>query len=142
MLLAILLPTLIGYLILSVIYREKISLLEKLAVGFLFGSSILTIQMFIYSLCEIKYSVLNISLPWVLLSPLFIFADRKVGINIKKWSHIELLLFSLIGLKWLFVLFQSQIKPVVGWDAIWNFSLRAKIFFFERGIPLDKAHQF
>jgi hypothetical protein len=96
-------------------------------------------QMFIYSLLGIKFSVILICLPWLLLLPTLLFSKEKIKFELKSWSPLDYLISALIGLKVVYVFFEALIKPVYGWDALWNFSLRAKIFFFEKMVPLAKA---
>lgn len=143
--LAILIPTIIGYLVLSLLLREKqniISLAEKLALSFMFGSSLITIQMFIYSFFGIHFGFFVIALPWILLMPALFFSKERFTINKPKLSQVEWLLSILIGFKIIYVFFEALIKPVVGYDAIWNFSLRSKILFFENIVPLLKSHPY
>ncbi|OGC15753.1 hypothetical protein A2290_05375 [candidate division WOR-1 bacterium RIFOXYB2_FULL_36_35] len=142
MILAVLLPTVIGYLIVCAVYKQSISFIEKVALGFLIGTSFMTLQMFVYSLVGIKFGMLWISLPWFLLLPLIIFADRKISFSFNGWKQIELLLLLLVSMKVIYVFFEALIKPVFGYDAIWNFSLRAKIFFFEKMIPFVKLNPY
>src|SRR3989339_402468 len=139
---AVLFPLFIGYLIICFIYRQSISFLEKIALGFLVGTSFITVQMFAYSIVGIKFSVLSIILPWCLLLSLIGFADKKVTFGFKDYKQIEILLVFLILIKVLYVFFEALIKPVVGFDSLWNFSLRAKIFFFEKTVPLFSTHPY
>lgn len=139
---AMIFPIIIGYLVLCLILREKqniISLPEKLAIAFMFGSSLITLQMFIYSLCGIKFSVLPIALPWIVLLPALLYMKEQPKLEFKPFSQIESLLAILISLKVIYIFFEALIKPVVGFDSLWNFSLRSKIFFFEKAIPLIKS---
>jgi hypothetical protein len=125
-------------------------LLEKLAVGYLIGTGLLTLQMFFYSLFNIRFNLWVIALPWAVVLGLSLSNLRlKSRLNEFKREFIlgfegpwEWLLFGAIGLKVLYVFYEALIKPVVGWDALWNFSLRAKIFYFLGGIPFDRANPY
>ncbi|MBI5700089.1 hypothetical protein HZC35_07305 [Candidatus Saganbacteria bacterium] len=131
-------------------------LLEKLAIGYLIGTGLLTLQMFLYSLLGIKFNLWGIILPWVVVLVGFVGAPfmgariRAVGTPLVGVRNLRtgtspvptFLLTAAIGLKVLYVFYEALVKPVVGWDALWNFSLRAKIFYFLGGIPLDRAHPY
>ncbi|MFA4906269.1 MAG: hypothetical protein WC645_07175 [Candidatus Margulisiibacteriota bacterium] len=118
-------------------------LLEKIAVGYLVGTGLMTLQMFCYSLLGIKFNLWGILLPWVavlgLMIPRLDYNNLRLKSRLNFW---EWLLTGAIGLKVLYVFYEALVKPVVGWDALWNFSLRAKIFYFLGRIPLDRAHPY
>lgn len=126
--------------------------LEKLAVGYLIGTGLLTLQMFLYSILHIRFNLWGIVLPWVGilligvgigLVPVRRFRTPTRGVpTFGKISFWEWLLAGAITLKILYIFYEALVKPVVGWDALWNFSLRAKIFYFLGGIPLDRTNQF
>lgn len=110
----------------------------SIAVIFLLATSLLTLQMFVYALFGIKYSLLPILLPWLAFLPA-IKLIKLPKMKLKEFNQLELLLFALISIKVIYVFCEALIKPVVAYDAIWNFSLRAKIFFLEKSIPLVKG---
>jgi hypothetical protein len=142
---AVVIPIIIGYLLVNIVLHKKstlITLAEKIALGYLLGTSLLTAQMFVYSLFGLKFNPFQIALPWVLLLPAFMIGSQHVKFDLKNLKPFDWLLSGLIAAKVIYVFFEALIKPVVAWDAIMNWSLRAKIFFFEKTVPLAKDSPF
>jgi len=156
---ALLIPFAAGYCVTSLILirREESGPLERFALAFLIGSGILSLEMLFLSFLRIPFSVINITLPLLTLLALpatIIFRKKACFIDTKGWLHLikqlvsgpknknmiifvaEKALVIFISLKILYVLFEALIKPIVGWDAFAHWSIKAKIFFFEKGIPL------
>jgi len=140
---AVFIVLLAGYEMVSLIEwkREGRPLLERLALSYLIGAGAVTLLMFALALLKIKFNIWLICLPWLILSPLCFTSKVKLP-RLPKLSVGEGLITCALGLKLFYVFYEALIKPVTGWDALWNFSFRAKVFFFERGIPLDRSHPY
>jgi hypothetical protein len=153
LLLAVLCPTFVGFVFVSLIVgRTKLlSDLEKLAVSFLLGSGILTLEMLLLGALKIKLNLLNILITTALLlaGPLFLgWKQQALTLEIGSWRKterfkgFEIPLLALILLRVGFVLFENLIKPVVGVDAFANWSFRANVFFANSSLMLDPANKF
>lgn len=139
---AVTIPIIIGFLLINIILYKKtgiISFWEKIALAYLIGAPMLTTQMFLYSLLGIKFGFISIALPWIFLLPALFISKQKAKIDIKGLSQLEWLMVILIFIKTIYIFFEALIKPVVGFDSLWNFSLRAKVFFIEETIPMAKS---
>lgn len=148
LLLAVLFPTFIGFVFLSVFTSKKEALpdLEKLALSFLIGTGILSLEMFLLGALRIKLITPNILIGSIIIlaAPLYLCIKNKtLVLDIKSWIKIDrlkwydLTFLSLILIRIAFVLFENLIKPVISVDAFANWSLRAKVFFFDSGLLLD-----
>lgn len=151
LLLAILLPTFIGFVFISLLKpkNESFSDYEKIALSYLIGCGILSLEMLLLGAFKIKLVLPNILIgaAIILAAPLYLAIKNKaLGLNIKSWFSADKLKwyeFSLLGLILLrvaFVLFENLIKPIITVDAFANWSLRAKVFFVESGLLLDKTN--
>ncbi len=148
LLLAILFPTFIGFVFVSLLKPKNETLpdYEKLALSFLIGCGILSLEMLLLGAFKIKLIVPNIlaGAAVILALPLYLSIKNKtLAFNFKSWLTIdklkwyELSLFGLILLRIAFVLFENLIKPVITVDAFANWSFRAKVFFVESGLLLN-----
>jgi hypothetical protein len=156
---AIALPVATGYALLSVILKEKSDMfpIERTAYAFGLGSGLLTLEMFIFPRFGVRFSVINIALPNLLLIavlgglalkrkntiadiPGLVGSIRAIPSKIFKEGSkyekgIKIFLLAWIALKLSYVFFEALIKPVVAWDAFTHWSFSPKIFFLERTIP-------
>ncbi|MBI5399099.1 glycosyltransferase family 39 protein [Candidatus Saganbacteria bacterium] len=150
---AILYPTFIGFVFLSVFIPRKdvLSNMEKLALSFLIGSGGLSLVIFLLGACKIKLILVNILIgsAIILAPPLYLSLKNKTltitassWIKIKKFTWFELILLALIFIRVSFVLFENLSKPVISVDAFANWSLRAKAFFFDSGLLLNQKGAF
>ena len=151
LMLAFIFPTLLGYLLVALITSKDDVLmpLEKLAVSYGIGVGILTFIMFLIGALKVPVNLSSILVVCIILFayPL-VMAFRKirfagfgaVGINLKNMKWYEYLLFGLISLRIFYSYFSAMIKPIDDVDAFANWSLRAKVFFFEQGLSLSKTH--
>jgi len=124
------------------------SLLEKLALSYILGLGALTIQMFLYSLLNIKFSIFTLLMPWFFIAIVNIFAFNKtmpVGKEpVKSKSEIfDIVLAGGIAFQVLHAFFKALIKPMDSFDSIGNFAYKAKMFFMKSYVPyelfLDKS---
>ncbi len=144
-------PTMLGYLLIALIASKEggISPLEKLAASYGLGVGILTFVMFLIGAFRLPMDLVTIIVACAILFayPFFtvIKKIRITGIDvfridIKDAKWYEWLFFSLISLRVLYSYFSALIKPVEDVDAFANWSLRAKVFFFDHGLSLDRTH--
>ncbi|MBD3379640.1 MAG: hypothetical protein GF408_04165 [Candidatus Omnitrophica bacterium] len=111
--------------------------------SFFAGMGVVTMQLFFYHLVGMEFSFKN-----ALVVPLILFillAARYLsspGVpvpaspgNKRRWSNFDKFFLSAMVIQLLWVIFQVAPVPVHSHDAVANFALKAKIFFFEKGIP-------
>jgi hypothetical protein len=151
LILTILLPLLLGFSIVAVIYREKtISFLERFALAWGIGLGILGMSIFTLSLFGVRLTLIISALPSLFLTiSLLIFAIvRKYPIyNLNSvWKELkgleniftqpnhprtlaEKLLALLIILITLYVFFDATVKPIVNFDDLWRQGCIARIIY-------------
>lgn len=147
---ALLLPLLLGVLVLSFIDRKsKISFgfLQYTSYSFFLGTSLFTLILFLLSVANISWDSLVISL---LLGVLVIGVLYKLHRNNLKQKinrvldirvypqALQVIVLLLILLKLFLLFYLATNKPIIDWDAWSNWSLRARVFYTEQGINLDK----
>ncbi len=160
---AILLPTLTGFLFVSYFsrYEDKHNLFERLCFGFGMGTALLTFEMFIVGLLQIRFSLHLFSAVQILTMILFgsllfkskytfieLFEFRlssEMGIPFLNNSKAQLILFLLLTswilLKFFLITRTSYILPVFAWDSLENWSSAAKFFFYEKGLALEHSEE-
>jgi hypothetical protein len=148
LIISLLFPLIIGLVFTSVILprKEQSCAVERLAISFLLGSGVLTIEMLLIGAFGMRINVMNIVLltSFVILLPLIrVVATKSTVLGIEKLGSIKLNIFdifflTMITLRILYVIFEDLVKPVVSVDAFANWSLRAKVFFVDGGLALSK----
>ena len=159
LILGLMLPLLLGYSLLSILFRSKDDLFpfERLAYAWGLGAGALAVEMFLMTKLGIKYSILAIGLPnFIIIATTISYAVHKKTVffdykglaafienallkspsgkrDFRFWAEKGLL--AGISAKLFYVFFETLIKPVVGWDAFARWSFAAQIFYFEKGIP-------
>lgn len=146
---ALLLPVFAGYVVTCIIAPKKdaISEIERLALSYLIGCGIFTLLIFIIGAFGIALTLPNICIAAAiaLAAPAVIAAKNKalaLDLRSMRLEHLkwyEAVISTLIVLRAAFVLFEDLIKPVISVDAFANWSLRAKVFFFESGLSVNAA---
>lgn len=144
LLLALLLPIFAGYVVTCFIAPKKdaVSEIERLALSYLIGCGIFTLLIFMLGAIGIALTLLNICIASavVLAAPVVIAARNKAlaldlrSMRFERLKWYEAVISILILLRVAFVLFENLIKPVISVDAFANWSLRAKVFFFDSGL--------
>lgn len=145
-----LIPLSFGVSVITWLFRKhQLPILEKLSLGYFIGTGFLTMFMFIMSLVGISWRRELIGGILVLCTLLFLYFSKRTkgfslkSLTIKRFSGFELLCLSVLILNSIVIFYLALNKPVVNWDAWANWSLRAKIFFYDRGISFDpNAFQF
>lgn len=139
-----LLATLIGWNILFWIIRRDLSFsfLEKCALSYIIGLGILSVQMLLYSILNLKFSLISLLIPHILVSVIngvMFINTPPTGTRVPKAKNeiFDILLLSGILFQVFYAFFKALIKPMDSFDSIGNFAYKAKLFFMERYIPYD-----
>jgi len=131
-------------------YIEKVMVLDfgiwaRLAVSFMLGLGIISMQMFIYSILSIPFSFFNIAILWIALTACsYLVYDRRSSF----FAHFKAFDISCLhNLKWydaiLLLIIASQVMyaftcaflmPLSGWDALAIWFFKARGFFIEKKI--------
>ncbi|MFC1559931.1 ArnT family glycosyltransferase [Candidatus Margulisiibacteriota bacterium] len=151
LLIALLFPAVLGYIIIALSSKDNYLMpLEKLAVSYAIGTGVLTFIMFLMGAFQFPVNLSSILLvclvlfayPLVIVAKYFKLPSFNVSKFLEKLKNIkwyEWALLGLISLRVFYSYFAALIKPVQEVDAFANWSLRAKVFFMESGLSLDKA---
>lgn len=146
---SILVPVFLGAAAVSTFFKIKLPFLQFLPLSFFIGCGILTMILFLASIFGIAWSGLMVSLISIGSAGLFltvIFKQKKVFPTMRKsffkLTVVDWLLVFLILANILTIAYLAVNKPVVNWDAWANWSLRAKVFYFEKGVPLNPSHPY
>ena len=115
------------------------------AISILLGMGLVSLQMFLYSLVSIPYSVFSISIPWISLAIISLASPerRRVllgsGAPFSETKPVEpgwlfwLILLVIIS-QVFFAFFSSMLMPISGWDAWGIWFLKANAFFVDGGV--------
>jgi hypothetical protein len=156
-LIAIFLPTLLGFLILAMVFRDEqgTGLLERISLAFPLGAGVLTMQMFVLGLFRVPLTLGHIGIPLVVEIALLSFwtIKKKVAFSPRcEWGLRDditssknplmkkvalVLLIVWIGAKLLSVFVKTDLMPIYAWDSWANWSTGAKLFYFTKGLLLD-----
>lgn len=127
---------------------DKLAFPEKMFVSYGLGLGAISMEMFIFHFFDIKFSMLNILMPWTLLvavntiiyfrienkahgRPVFEKAD-----NIKS-KFLKYFLIGGISFEVLHAFFKAVIRPIEAYDAIATYAIRSKIFYLANSVPKD-----
>lgn len=114
--------------------RSKLLLFS---IGFGVGVSMIIIQMFLFSWLGIAWSREVLFGPWLLWLVLYGIAKRgkisHLSISLPKGS-IEKVLLVLLVILFCYAAIESQLRPVIGWDAVATWFMTGKGFFIDGGI--------
>lgn len=158
---AILLPTLLGFLILALLFRhdKDAGLLLRICMSYPLGTGLLTFQMFILGLCRVPLTLLYISIPlmieivllafWLLRSRVPLAPPPDFGLyreftssqtNLAKKVAISFLLMWATT-KILSIFIETGLRPIYAWDAWANWTAGAKLFYATHSLMLDVPAQ-
>lgn len=143
---SLLIPSILGFLVVSIILRDEADFLEKVSLSYPLGAGLVTMQMFIIGIMRIPFEL------WYLL-PLFIaeivilsFYLRKlkiVSVPLSfKLSPLVAIIISISIIKLTTVFLETFFRPIYAWDAWANWSAGAKLFYHNKGLLLDKPEEF
>ncbi len=154
---ALLLPTMLGFLILSLLLRNEsdTGLLERLCLSYPLGMGLQAFQMFFLGLLRIPLTLTYTSLPliieivglflWIGINkiplspkPSFGFYEEITSQNTKLMKKVLLSLLMLwVVAKIISVFYLTLLRPIWAWDAWSNWSASAKVFFYSNSLMLD-----
>ncbi|MFA6169565.1 MAG: hypothetical protein WCW67_02170 [Candidatus Margulisiibacteriota bacterium] len=147
LILTILIPFLLGYSVVALLYKEKVPFLERAALAWGFGIGLLGIEMYLLSILGVKLNLRSVLFPTVLLTGLllaFVIAGKRTVFGLKSlpsfiksltapakvldWRfYLEKTLVLMIGLTIVYVFFDALVKPTIEFDAMWRQGTIAKI---------------
>jgi hypothetical protein len=157
-------PILIGYFIIRLWQNKaRFFFIEKLALGFGLGTLIITYFLFLLSFFGFRFSQLNIimlsaGLLIISLVISYLFYPLRISLQIKNLGQIKIFqkknAFEIIGRIFLLILIliiifkigyvfiEASLRPIIQFDAVANWSLRAKVFFFQEKIPFNRSEPY
>ncbi len=160
-LIALLLPSLLGVLILAVLFRadRACSLLTRLCLAYPLGAGVLTLQMFVFGIFRVPLTLGHMTLP-LLVEVILIFLWMRINkVSIAPKPHFQLwevltsseisklkktaaiFLVIWIGVKIVTILAETDLLPIYAWDAWTNWSVGAKLFYYNKSLLLDASSQ-
>lgn len=136
-----------GYALLKLfMFWEKLSAPwpERVALSYVTGMGAIALYMAALSSLGIGYSVRVIYGPWLILiviSVLWRRGGRKTSSTVKlPYSVSEKLMFAAVVFEVFHSFFRALIKPIESFDSVASFAIKARVFFFYKGIPHDFFH--
>ncbi len=139
--------TLAGIAVMRLVDRKallKRGIAFEMAMGFLLGMGVISLQMFFYSLASIRFGFFNIAAPWFFVFVLSFFVRERrsakarltpAGEGIFKGKGlIPLAMLAIIVFQVAYAFINATMLPASAWDswAIWFF--KAKAFYMERSV--------
>lgn len=151
---AIAVPTLLGFLLVTAVLKDKTkeTLFERVFFGYGLGLGVLSMCIFLTGAFRIPYTPYSIFLPALALT-LTAFAFYYYAKNepvqtdkppaLFKWNSLTVFIAAAIilwlGFKIFFVLYEGLGRPTISQDAWFNRS--AKVFFYSKGLLLDPGDE-
>jgi len=133
-------------LILMIDSQNEYSFFEKIILGFPLGSAVITQIMLLTSLLEVNFNIaiINTIFTALLFPPLVYSYKKKRKLNIQpphcsKTNFISRLIIIIIIFQVFFVASEAILRPVYIFDALDNWAIKAKSFFYEKSVNLDKT---
>ncbi len=142
---AVIYPIVLGFFFVNLFMykKEDATLSERAALGFCAGIMLIAAEMFfVLPALHIRYSAMVISLSLLPVMLIGLYVTVRNGLvdikspRFKTLNAAEKLLVALLIIQALFVSSSLMIKPVTGWDAWANYSLRAKCYFIDGTVSL------
>ncbi|MDO8525819.1 MAG: hypothetical protein Q7S07_04965 [Candidatus Omnitrophota bacterium] len=127
---------------------------ELAGLSYLFGIGAITIEIFLFSLCGIKFTTFSILLPWMILSivniPCFrrraVIARREAPKQSQKQDcfvgkRADSILLAMTAALLIFVIayafLMAMVRPIESYDSVAIWSLKAKILYLAKEAPAD-----
>jgi len=155
LLIALLVPALCGYLIVSSMQaQERMGFFEKLSLGFGAGVGLIALETFVLGVFGLSFSAPLIAVILALLTSPFVVLrymnpvrpapEQPTPAGVEKGglkSAIIVIILLWLAFKAGFVLFEGLYRPIISNDAWWNWSSGAKVFFYARGLLLEPGSE-
>jgi hypothetical protein len=156
--LALLIPTMLGFIVITLLLREA-SLLERVCLAYPLGSGMLTMQIFVLGLLRAPLTLVYILPPialeiallffWIIwkkipLSPplRFGFRDDIMSRSQPRTVKLATIILALwAGIKLFSIFIETGLRPIFAWDAWANWSAGAKLFYSAKSLLLDVPAQ-
>ncbi|MDP2736992.1 MAG: glycosyltransferase family 39 protein, partial [bacterium] len=129
--------------------QNKYSFFEKTILSFPLGAAVITQIMLLNALLRINFNIAIINFVFgILLFLMLIYVykkRRKLNIktqNCTKKNLVSRLIFLIIIFQIFFVASEAIIRPVFSFDALDNWAIKAKSFFYEKSVNLDKTNPY
>jgi hypothetical protein len=157
MLVALVIPTILGFLIVSILLRDETTsgLSERLCMAYPLGMGLLTVQMFLLALIHVSLTLRNVATPimievtglylWtvnrrvvLIKTPSFGLVNEIFGEDshwLKKISLIVLTALIITKIGSIFV--ETYLRPIFAWDSFANWSAGAKAFYYSHSLLLN-----
>ncbi|MBL7068765.1 MAG: glycosyltransferase family 39 protein [Candidatus Omnitrophica bacterium] len=136
--------SIIGWCVLSLIlYKERKPLFEEIALSYGLGMGVITLEAMLFWFVNLKPTLFNILLPWIIIFPIIIFIKPKrqgvsLSVRVRERLHLfDIFLLSGIAIEVFYSFFRALIKPLESYDGIAIYAVRAKVFYEAGGIPQD-----
>ena len=120
--------------------------LERLFISYGFGFGFISLEMFIFYLLNLKFNLLNLISPWIVLLIINLIIRSKRGALDRPDPQVpkngtkgplDYFLAAGIIFEILYAFFRALIKPIEAYDAIAMYAMRSKIFYLSKSIPHD-----
>jgi hypothetical protein len=136
---ALAIPFLIGFFVVSLILRQEGSLPERLAFAFPAGAGLLTIQLFMAGWfgipLELKYLLPVFTVEIIIL----FFPTKDYFLKNRECPHF---LIGILMIKIITVFILTYLRPIYAWDSWANWSTGAKLFYSTKSLLLDNPEEF
>ncbi|MBI4685865.1 MAG: hypothetical protein HY755_11795 [Nitrospirae bacterium] len=153
---ALICPTILGYLTVTVLLKNRAAFLERVSLAFPLGTGLLTVVMFYIGLIKIPFSAFAILLPIIIVSAFMVYLLKKkdikplnLQVNFSVFREMPLykqvltvILFGWIILKLISIFCVTLTLPVWSPDSWLNWSTRAFIFYHDKGLSLHPENVF
>ena len=125
------------------LFDKSYSSLKKFSLSYALGFGIVGIQLFLFFIAGIKWNILNILAPWVVMFFVYLtkkedllikFKDINIFRKVKRLSNFEKILILSIFSLILFVGIESVMRPIQAWDGWGNWVLKSNVFYTKNGI--------
>ena len=141
---SLVIPFILGMVLFYFINPNHFKVMEKIIICFAFGTAMLTFLMFVWGLLRLPFYFFLI-LMFCLSALIFLFSFIKffnkkrffnqfLKLKIKKLGLLEWFFILIILFEILFVLSSSILRPIINFDSLAIWALKAKVFFYQ---PVD-----
>ncbi len=113
---------------------------EVVGLSYLFGIGAISVEIFLFGLCGIKFTTFYILLPWVILSIVNIPRYKAVSsINSRAacYSVFEKTVLTLLIFVIAYAFLMAMVRPIESYDSVAIWSLKAKVIYLAKEAPAD-----